>query len=82
MISAFSSMIVDKEGACSYNQLHKVANLDIWHQKMGHIGLLRLYNLRKKCLRVNFKVKRYLNALTACCQKYLNRYHGDYPQIK
>ena len=43
MISNFLSMIVDKEAACSYNQLHAVVSPDIWHQKMEDIGPLRLY---------------------------------------
>ena len=52
IISIFLSMIVDKKVVRSYNQLYTVASLDIWHQKMGHIGPLGLYKLEKKCLEV------------------------------
>ncbi len=52
MIQIFLSMIVDKEAACSYNQLHAIASPDIWYQRMGHIGPLRLYKLGKECLGV------------------------------
>lgn len=52
IIPAFLPMIKDKEGACLYNQLHIVVSPDIWHQKMGHIGLLGLYKLEKECLGV------------------------------
>ena len=52
MISTFLSMIVDKEAAHSYNQLHAVASPDIWHRKMGHIGSLGLYKLGKEFLGV------------------------------
>ena len=45
-------MIVDKEAARSYNQLHAVASPDIWHRRMGHIGPLGLYKLGKECLGV------------------------------
>ena len=58
MISTFSSMIVDKEAARSYNQLHAVASPDIWHRRMGHIGPLGLYKLGKECLGVRLRGKK------------------------
>lgn len=52
IIPTFLSMIVDKKTTCSYNQLHIIANSDIWHQKIEDIDLLRLYQLVKKYLKV------------------------------
>lgn len=52
MIQTFSSMIIDKEAAHSYNQLHAIASPDIWYQRMGYIGPLGLYKHRTECLRV------------------------------
>lgn len=52
LISTFLSMIVDKKAAYSHNQLHIVTSPDIWHRKMGYIGLLKLYKVEKECLRV------------------------------
>ena len=52
MISTFLSMIVDKEAARFYNQLHVIASPDIWHRRMGHIGPQGLYKLGKGCLGV------------------------------
>ncbi len=47
-----------KKTARSHNQLNTVATPDIWHQKMGHIGPLGLYKLRKECLRVRLQGKK------------------------
>ncbi len=52
MIPTILSMIMNKKATHSYNQLYTVTSPDIWHQKIGHIGLLGLYKLGKKCLRI------------------------------
>lgn len=42
---------MDKKVDHSYNQLHAVANPDILHQKIEHIGPLGLYKLGKRVFR-------------------------------
>ena len=41
-----------------YKKLHFATTSDTWHCKMGHIGLLGLYMLDKKCLGVRLRGKK------------------------
>lgn len=62
-------MIVDKKAAHSDNQLHTVVSVDIWHQRMGYIGLLELYKPRKTCFRVRLWGKKNVSMPLLCTIK-------------
>lgn len=78
--NGFLSIIVDKKATYFYNQLHTISSPYIWHERKGHVGLLRLYKLEKSAWKSKFESKRCPNAFTVDYQKYPNKYYIDYLQ--
>lgn len=54
---SLTSLLVNKNSLHTYNQQYLIVSPNIWHYQIRHIGPLKLYKLRKKCLEVKLQGK-------------------------